>query len=186
MSCSSHCRIALIAFESSKTKAHSNRRNSAPGHNCCCSRARRIFWSSCRRTQSEVLNSYISASLEYYKPYDDRLRLCSPASSGSSPAINDDNGTHGTDVRNSSTTKPLENIADALNGTSFASISYDSTGKYNGDSAQQNYVLFYQCSNGNIRKKYTMEPNGILPKSLQMMHDLVQALARYGLGIPLY
>lgn len=57
----------------------------------------------------------------------------------------------GTDISNSSTI-PLENISDALNGTSFASLAYDPTAKYNGDTQQQNYVLFYQQANGNIRK----------------------------------
>ncbi len=40
----------------------------------------------------------------------------------------------------------------AQNGTAFASVAYDAAGKTNADTSQENYVLFYQHSSGDIRK----------------------------------
>ena len=95
------------------------------------------------------------------------IALCSATSA--------DSASGGNDVGNGSTT-PHGNLSDALNGTSFASLSYDPTAKYNGDTQQQNYVLFYQQVNGNIRKI-------VYNESVWQPSEYVTGDAREGTGL---
>lgn len=115
-----------------------------------------------------VIVTALAAGLGGY--FSVRARSRTKSSSNSA-----DPATAGTDVGNSSTT-PHGNFSDALNGTSFASLSYDPTAEYNGDTQQQNYVLFYQQVNGDIRKI-------IYNESAWLPSEYVTSDARMGTGL---
>ena len=77
-----------------------------------------------------------------------KLRLKISYSPGSVARPADGSSRPGSNGSSSSSGVP----AFALNGTALASVSYDAANKYNADTSQENYVLFYQHSSGDIRK----------------------------------
>lgn len=64
----------------------------------------------------------------------------------------------------------------ALNGTALAGIAYDAAGKNNADTSQENYVLFYQHSSGDIRKT-------VWNQTTWYPSELVTNSARTGTGL---
>lgn len=64
----------------------------------------------------------------------------------------------------------------AQNGTAFAIVEYDAAGKNNADTSQENYVLFYQYSSGDIRKM-------VWNQTTWYPSEFVTSSARIGTGL---
>lgn len=118
---------------------------------CSGRRARGVFRSSRKESEPFEVNILNFTNRKKQNSGDDPDDSCLTSGITHYSSTSADPANAGTDISNSSTS-PSGNISDALNGTSFASLSYDPTAKYNGDTQQQNYVLFYQQANGDIRK----------------------------------
>ena len=85
-------------------------------------------------------------------------------------------GYGGNSTNGSSSSSPEGRPADALNGTALATVAYDAAEKYSADTTMENYLLFYQHSNGDIRKL-------VYNQSEWRSSELVTSDARLGTGL---
>lgn len=99
-----------------------------------------------------------------------------PTSTSQSHPNGQGSDVNNTDVGSGSGLRPEGRPTDALNGTAMATLAYDAAEKYGADTTSENYLLFYQHSNGDIRKL-------VFNQSEWHNSELVTSDARIGTGL---